>query len=117
MEMSAAYLRQTVAHLQQAGYEVTESADTPLRAQQPVFERVRFRCRTAPETDFILELLTYPDGREAYYLEIVRIGVLRCTSFPLDSWKFRPASVEFKFYVHPETGLGLSFILDLAQPA
>jgi hypothetical protein len=55
----------------------------------------------------------YPNGEEAYYLEVVRIGAMHGFSFPLDSWKFRPATVEFKYYLHPDTGLGLSFFLNL----
>lgn len=114
MEMSSAYLRQTVDHLQQVGYDVEEHTEAKERSGQIVFDRTRFRCsKPADQAEFILEVLTYPDGREAYYLELVAIGPMRSFSFPLDSWKFRPDSVEFKYYLHPETGLGLSFILSL----
>lgn len=112
MEMSGAYLRQTVAHLKSSGYSVTESEDSRERSGQLVFDRTKFICQK-DENSLVLELIQYPDGKEAYYLEIQRMGSIRSTSFPLDSWKFRSQLVEFKYYIEPRTGLGLSFTLDL----
>lgn len=112
MEMSGAYLRQTVEHLRNAGYAVVESEDSRERTGELVFDRTKFQCQK-DENAFVLELIQYPDGKEAYYLEILRMGSIRSTSFPLDSWKFRPQLVEFKYYIEPRTGLGLSFTLDL----
>ena len=112
MEMSAAYLRQTVEHLKSNGYTVNESEDSRERGGQRVFERTKFCCQKG-ENSFVLELIEYPDGTEAYYLEILRMGSIRSTSFPLDSWKYRPQLVEFKYCIEPRSGLGLSFVLDL----
>ncbi len=116
MKMSAAYLAQTVAHLEKAGYQITETSDTKESNGAVAFHRTSYRCHKAQAAALVLELLLYPDGREAYYLEILQAGVLRSLSFPLDSWKFRPTLVEFKYYIHPNSGLGLSFILDLKPP-
>jgi hypothetical protein len=116
MKMSAAYLEETVAHLAQAGYAVTKSTDTKKTGEQVAFERTRYECSKAPDSNFVLEVLAYWNGSEAYYMELVRAGPIRSFSFPLDSWKYRPSSVEFKYYIHPASGLGLSFILDLSPP-
>lgn len=113
MKMSASYLAQTAAHLREAGYLVTENTQVKHRGDNVIFQRTFYQCRKPPEVDIVLEALTYPDGRETYYLEILQVGPLRSLSFPLDSWKFHPAMIEFKYYSEPETGMGLSFMLDL----
>lgn len=114
MEMSAAYLVETVEHLKARGYEVRDEVSQLQRDGVHIFERIRYHCFKAPDTELVLECLTYGDRREAYYLELVRAGRMRSFSFPLDSWKFRADVIEFKYYVHPETGLGLTFFLDLS---
>jgi hypothetical protein len=113
MEMSADYLAKTIAHMASAGYTVKTQDDAPQRDGYAIFERTRYDCHRGAHDHLILELLVYPNGVEAYYLEIVRMGSIHSFSFPLDSWKFRPTSIEFKYYLHPETGLGLSFFLSL----
>jgi hypothetical protein len=113
MEMSADYLAKTIVHLESAGYVVITEFDAPQRGELTVFNRTRYHCQRSEQDHIILELLVYPNGEEAYYLEVVRMGVMHGFSFPLDSWKFRPATVEFKYYLHPDTGLGLSFFLNL----
>jgi len=105
MEMSADYMAQTVEHLQSHGYRVTEGKDKTDRDGQLVFNRTKYSCESA-DAELVLEVICYADGREAYFMEIVRMGAMSSFSFPLDSWKFRPETVEFKYYVHPETGLG-----------
>ncbi len=116
MKMSAAYLGDTAKHLADAGYEVKQSTDTKLTGDAVAFQRTRYACNKIPDARIVLEALVYPDGQEAYFLEVLQAGALRSFSFPLDSWKFRPTTVEFKYYIHPDTGLGLSFILDLKLP-
>lgn len=113
MEMSADYLAKTIAHLKDAGYSVVTEHDAPQRDGRTIFARTRYHCQRTEQDHLILELLTYPNRVEAYYLEIVRMGAIHSFSFPLDSWKFRPTSIEFKYYLHPDTGLGLSFFLSL----
>jgi hypothetical protein len=113
MEMSADYLEKTVAHLESAGYAVTRSHDTAQHEARTLFDRTRYHCLRNAHDHIILEFLAYPNGSEAYFLEIVRMGAIHSFSFPLDSWKFRPSSIEFKYYIHPESGLGLSFFLSL----
>jgi hypothetical protein len=113
MDMSAAYMAQTVEHLKTVGgYEVEASDDDMMRNGTLVFKRRRYTCRKADEQHLLLEVLTYPDGREAYFLEVIKMGAMSSYSFQLDSWKFRPLLVEFKYYIHPNTGLGLSFKLE-----
>jgi len=114
MEMSADYMAETVEHMQRFGYSVTEAKDTNERDGQLVFNRTKYSCQSA-EAELVLEVLCYADGREAYFMEIVRMGAMSSFSFPLDSWKFRPETVEFKYYVHPATGLGLSFLINLGN--
>ncbi|MFM6990134.1 MAG: hypothetical protein ACKOWD_02375 [Rhodoferax sp.] len=114
MEMTAAYMAQTVAHLKAAGFEITESTDTSSRDGATVFHRIRYQCERLPDCNLALEVLTYPGGRESYFLELLQMGPMHSFSFPLDSWKFRPTSVEFKYYINPQSGLGLAFALNLA---
>lgn len=113
MQMSAAYMAQTMVHLRSAGFGVTELDAPKLRDEQLVFQRTRYTCRRPPDVDLVIEVITYPDGKEAYFLEIRKMGPMRCFSFPLDSWKFRTMAIEFKYSLDPATGLGLSFVLDL----
>lgn len=113
MKMSASYLAETMNHLQKNAYVVTKHSETKYRAEILVFHRTTYRCVKSPEIDIALEALSYPDGREAYYLEIFHIGPLRSLSFPLDSWKIQPTYIEFKYYSHPQTAMGLAFTLDL----
>jgi hypothetical protein len=115
MKMSALYMSQTADHLRSAGYTIEHTTEVKKTGESVAFERQRYRCCHGSDATFIMEALTYPDGIETYYMEITKIGSLRSFSFPLDSWKFRKSTVEFKYYIHPETGLGLSFILDLIQ--
>lgn len=115
--MTAAYMAQTAAHLKAAGFELAQSEETRVRDGATVFHRTRYQCKREPDVDLVLEVLTYPDGRENYFLELLKVGPLQSFSFPLDSWKYRPDSVEFKYYINPESGLGLSFKLDLTKPA
>lgn len=113
MQMSAAYMAQTVEHLRSAGFGVTEIDAPKLRDEQLVFQRSRYICCRPPDVDLVLEVITYPDGKETYFLEMRKVGPMRCFSFPLDSWKFRPMAIEFKYGIEPTSGLGLSFVLDL----
>lgn len=115
MKMSALYMSQTADHLRSAGYTIEHSTDLKKTGESVAFDRQRYRCTHGSEVNFIMEALIYPDGLESYYMEITKIGNLRSFSFPLDSWKFRKSTVEFKYYIHPQTGLGLSFILDLIE--
>jgi hypothetical protein len=117
MEMSAAYMAQTVEHLRKAGgFEVQTTHEDKTRDGEPVFHRVLHRCHHANGDELLLETITYPGGREAYHLAVTKIGAMSSFSYPLDSWKFRPTTVEFKYAIHPESGLGLSFILTLQAP-
>ena len=113
MKLSASYLAPTAAHLREAGYLVTENTQVKHRGDDVIFQRTCYQCRSLPAVDIVLEAVTYPDGGERYFLEIMRMGPLRSLSFPSDSWKFHPTMIEFKYYSEPETGMGLSFILDL----
>ncbi len=111
MEMSAHYMRETVAFLATKGYNVTTEQDEKRRDEQLIFVRERHTISRGAQESFLLETLTYPDQTETYFLEIKHYFALHSFSFPLDSWKHRPEKIEFKYYTHPETGLGLSFIL------
>jgi hypothetical protein len=117
MEMSPAYLEATARHLQQAGWTLVSSTENRERDGELKFICHRHRVERAVDEVLVLEALTYPDGVQAYYLAIEEWHGITCTSFPLDSWKHRADRVEFKFYSHPSTNLGLSFIIRLAGGA
>lgn len=114
MEMSPAYLERTADHLAGAGWTVAREDDERRRDGALIYTAVRYRVERGPEERLVLEALTYADGSHAYYLAIEAWRGLRCTSFPLDSWKFHRDRVELKFYAQPETGLGLSLVIALA---
>ena len=113
MEMTADYLAKTAEFRGGCGFEHTAEADTSERDGATVFHRTRHQLRRPPDEHLVLEAITYPSGTEAFYLEIVGFHGLRSTSFMLDSWKHFKDRVEFKYYAHPESGMGLSFVLDL----
>lgn len=105
MEMTPKYMAETVEHLEACGYEVERSEVT-------YGERTcdRYRLRRS-DTDIVLE--SFRDEQTPRFFMECRYHRMRWTSFPLDSWKHFPSHVEFKFYALAETGMGLSFILDL----
>lgn len=113
MEMSPAYLERTAEHLASAGWTVAREDDERRREGELIYTATRFRVARDPDARLVLEALTYADGRHAYYLEVEAWHGLRCTSFPLDSWKYHRDRIELKFYAHPETSLGLSLVIAL----
>ncbi len=115
MEMSADYMRQTAEHMAAKGYALEVERDEKERDGQRIFVRDRYALTRNDNEHFILECITYPDGQEKYFIEVKRYHSIYTFSFPLDSWKHRPDRVEFKYYALPETGLGLSFILNFPK--
>jgi hypothetical protein len=114
MQMSAAYMKQTAAHLERKGFTVNTEQDTKAGPNGTIFERSRYHCRKTEDQYFILEVLQYAaDSEESYFLEICRYFNLYSHSFPLDSWKFRDHQIEFKYLADKDSGLGLSFVLKL----
>lgn len=116
MEMSLGYMEKTVEFLQTRQFDVLRTKDNFADEQGNITVRHTFSLTRGDTESFRLETLVRHDGTLVYYLEIVRFHGLRCYSFPLDSWKFRDAFVEFKFYAPAETGVGLSFIVDTPKP-
>ena len=110
MEMSPEYLRKTAHHLKEKGYELREETVSYGEHPQGPCQAQRY-ILTRPEVQLILESVQHPQEGVRYFLELVQYHGLSVTSFPLDSWKFFKDRVEFKFYVLPDTGLGLSFVL------
>jgi len=114
MEMSDAYLDETAVFLETKGYtKVTENAFYGAADDAEQAQCVRHTLRKGDEEYFILEVVTHPNAKDRYFLEIIKFHSLRSQSFPLDSWKFFPDRVEFKYYVQDVAGLGLSFVLSL----
>jgi len=104
----------TVAGLVKAGFRATLERDNKTRAQETIYERLRWTLTGPQDVQIELEALDYPDGTAAFYLQLVAYHGLSTPSFPLDSWKLWPNRVEFKFYTHPDSGQGLTFTLELA---
>lgn len=101
-------MRDTVNYLVSRGYALHEekaSYGSPAAA-----EGEKYYLQWS-DSYFVLETVTHQTTGESYFLEIKNHFGMRCTSFPLDSWKFFPNRLEFKFYAQPESGLGLSFVL------
>ncbi len=120
MKMSKKYMEETAVFISSRGYELKKENDEMNSVQddgqgEEIDGRVRFVLSSESQKEFILECVSYASGVENYFLEIKKYFQLRCFSFPLDSWKYFPDRVEFKFYAIDEPPLGLSFILDLPE--
>lgn len=100
----------TASGLAEAGFQVSLERDDKHRDDVLVYERMRWTLLRGDTERLVLEALQYPDGRASFFLELDFHG-LKTHSFPLDSWKLWPERVEFKYYLHPETGQGLTFTL------
>lgn len=116
MKMSLAYMEATAAHMASKGWQVTRTEKTHERDGQLVFVAHQFALARGDGARFEMETLVYADETLAYYLAIAAWHGLSVTSYPLDSWKHRPDKVEFKFAISPDSGLGLSFIVQLPDP-
>jgi hypothetical protein len=112
MEMSKAYFEATLQHLQSKGFSIEPAQDEHFDQDRLVFSRVRAVCVLDPQCQFAFEALSYADGHETFFLELLKIGRARSFSFPLDSWKYHPKRIEFKYRDDPETGLGLAITID-----
>jgi len=110
MDMSRQWMQETAEAVEAAGWRVVCS-----EKDDEAFHRVRYDIHGGDREHLVLECLTYPEGEERYWLQLVGWHGLRCHPFPLDSWKFRDAFVEFKFLVEPVTGMGLSFMMDFPR--
>lgn len=116
MKMSGAYMLETVRHFESRGFMLTTDADTRRTKDGTLlFERQRYTLKR-PFEAITLETLTYPDGRETFYLEF-GWHAASFYSFQLDSWKHRADRVEFKFQPSNETGEGLALTVWLRQQA
>ncbi len=97
--------------LVEAGFQAAVERDDKRRDGPLVYERVRWTLTRGEHEELELEALSYPDGTETFFLRLARFHGMRTHSFPLDSWKLWPERIEFKYYVHPDTGQGLTFTL------
>lgn len=112
MEMSPAYLGETAKFLEGKGFSL-DREETDYRGDGAVVGR-KFVLRRDSE-HLILEVVEYQDGAPKYFLKVENYHGLSTFSFPLDSWKHRPDRVEFKYVPVDDTGLGLSFTIDLRE--
>ncbi len=108
-----AYFEATLTHLQSKGINIELKLDEHQDQGSRVFTRKRADCKLGDDCSFVLEALQYEDGHEDFFLELLKIGRIRSFSFPLDSWKYHPSRIEFKYRDDPATGLGLALTLDL----
>ncbi len=115
MQMSSAYMAETVEHLCQHGWVAERRDDTHEQDGAPVFERSTWVLQRGEEEHLELEALSYADGAETFYLAIPGFHGLSSHSFPLDSWKHRPDRVEFRYHAMADSGLGHTFVLQLLR--
>ena len=113
MEMTTAYLRETVAHIAKHGWAHEVTHDEAARDGVMVYRSEVHELRRPDGAHLRLEAIAYADGRHRWYLEFTEFGGLACTSYRLDSWRHREDRVELKFYADPDTGEGLSLVLML----
>jgi hypothetical protein len=114
MEMNLAYFDATIKHLESKGFSIQITADEHRTGDELVFQRKSARCDLGDDCSLSFEALAYSNGHENFYLEIIKMGRMRGFSFPLDSWKYHPNRIEFKYRDDPESGLGLALTLDLS---
>ena len=115
MDMNLAYFDATLKHLESKGFLIQTKLDEHRPNGELVFQRKTAQCNLGDDCSFSFEALSYPHGHDVFYLEIIKMGRMRSFSFPLDSWKYHPARIEFKYRDDPESGLGLALTLDLSE--
>ncbi len=114
MKMSHDYMKETCAHLATCGYTLDEE-EVSYGENEVGEQSIGFVYHLKNEnTHFKLETLQHGSHEDRYYLEIVSFHEMKSFSFELDSWRYFDDRIEFKYYIHPETGLGLSFIISLS---
>lgn len=114
MKMSGTYMAETAHHFESRGFMLTIDDDERRAKDGTVlFTRKRFTLKR-PLESIGMEALTYPDGRESFFLEF-GWHAASFFSFQLDSWKHRPDRVEFKFQPSNETGQGLALTVWLRE--
>ncbi|MEO0814398.1 MAG: hypothetical protein AAFY60_16165 [Myxococcota bacterium] len=108
MDMSRAYMQQTVGELEDRGFRVEQLAPRSYGE----FDATAWRL----ETEGVgLELETVEGEPERYYLAIENYFGLSVLPCRLDSWKYFPDRIEFKFATDPEVVSGLSITLRFAD--
>lgn len=112
MEMSLAYMQETVAAMTDHGFSFIPVADVFEKDGVLVYRRNRYELSRGAEEDLVMEYLEYPDGTRTYWLELRRMHKLKAHLFELDSWKHRPDQVEFRYYARID-GVALTFVLAL----
>jgi len=108
-------MAEAVSGMVEAGFHASLERNDKHRDETLVFERWHWTLTRGDTECFELEALRYPNGAESFFLQLVRFHGMRTFSFPLDSWKLWPDRIEFRYYTHPETGQGLTFILALER--
>jgi hypothetical protein len=118
MEMSPDYLNKAALAFETNGFALTRSEAVLGELPEGPCRSTKYDLRRGDAEHFVLEWVAHPTEGDRYFLEIVGFHGLRSFSFPLDSWKVRPTSIELKYYTVAESGLGLSltFALDHAGP-
>lgn len=115
MEMSNEYMDESATFLEGKGFVVErerQEIEIDGEGEALLFRYLFYR---GEHERFAMETWQYPSGEERYYLEIERYYKIASTSFPLDSWKYKPHQIEFKYYVVDRSSMGLSFILNLEE--
>ncbi|MEL6341242.1 MAG: hypothetical protein AAFQ65_15160 [Myxococcota bacterium] len=110
MDMSHDYVRRTVEALSERGFSVDPREK---RYESDEIEGPNSQCfdlRLGDAIHWTLETVFLGEGEERYFLEVHRYYGMRGYSYPLDSWKFFPDRIEFKYEVNPESSMGPSLI-------
>jgi hypothetical protein len=112
MEMSLAYLEETVAAMTDHGFSVVPVADVFEKDGVVIYRRNRYELSRGADEDLVVECLEYSGGTRTYWLEIRRMHTIRADLFEIDSWKHRADQVEFRYYARLD-GVALTFVLKL----
>jgi hypothetical protein len=110
MEMSPNYASETADVLANHGYSLKTDEQECTNQTELRYNAIRYHL-TAKNQELILEVVSYPNGDNRYYLEIVQYLGLSTFSFELDSWRFRDDHIEFRYYTNSETGEALTIKL------
>jgi hypothetical protein len=112
MEMTSAYLGETADAFEHCGFARETRIEPDAPGGRGAFIRTRHTL-ARPNERIVLEVCSYPDGAEDFFLEIEDFHGLSCMSFPLDSWRHHADRVEMKLRADPNTGQGFAFVLTL----
>jgi hypothetical protein len=117
MDMTPKYLADAADAFVRHGFALTRTEAVLGQVEGRPCTSTKFELERGDAERLVLEVVDHPVEGHRYFMEIARFHGMRSFSFPLDSWKVRPTTIELKYYALADSGLGLSLTIDMAAGA